>query len=202
MLRRVPRVHWPLVLLVCAVKAEAQTPGRLALTAAVSVGTHHPSYSPLSAPGVWEVGVGAEARLTRGMVARVAATYLRSASSRDDLSICVAPEPPWEVGSNCFEPNYAAWYGVFTADVLVRPKWSGPVYGVGGAGWTAVSRQPYELDVPPAAGLPSGRAIWRSGAGLVLGRSPRAPRLEMTTTRFAGRIGTAKSVSTLQLWMR
>ena len=200
--RRVHRVHWPLLLLVCAVKVEAQTPRRLALTATSSVGTHHPSYSPLSAPGVWGVGVGAEATLTKGMMARVAATYLRSASNRDDLSICIAPELPWEVGVNCFEPNYAAWYGVFTADALVRPKWSGPVYGVGGAGFTVVSSRAYVFDVPPAAGLPSGRAIWRSGAGLVLGRSPRAPRLEVTTTRFAGRIGTAKSVTTLQLWMR
>lgn len=200
--RCVHRVQWPILLLVCAFKVEAQTPRRLALTAAGSVGTHHPSYSPLSAPGVWGVGVGAEAMLTQGMIARVAATYLRSASNRDDLSICIAPEPPWEVGDNCFEPNYAAWYGTFTVDVLVRAKWSGPVYGAGGAGWTVVSSRAYVFDLPPTAGLPSGRAIWRSGAGLVLGRSPRAPRLEVTTSRFAGRIGTARSVTTLQLWMR
>lgn len=202
MLRNPPRVHWLLVLLVCAAEAEAQTPGRLALTAAAGVGGHQPSYAPLSAPGVWGVGIGAEMRLARDVIARVSANYLRSASNRDDLSICMAPEPPWEPGSNCFEPNYAAWYGLFTADAVVRPAWSGPVYGVGGAGWTEVSRQPYVFDVPPATGLPNGRAIWRYGAGFVLGRSPRAPRLEMTTTRFAGRIGTATSVTTLQLWMR
>ena|SRR5688572_1260299 len=201
MLRSVPRVHW-LVLLVCAAQAEAQTPDRLALTWGVSVGGQHPSYAPLSAPAVWGVGVGAEVTLSRDVITRVAATWLRSASNRDDLSICIAPEPPWDVGSNCFEPNYAAWYGLFTADVAVRPKWSGPLYGVGGAGWTVVSRQPYVFDVRPAAGLPHGRAIWRYGAGLVLGRSPRAPGLEMATTRFAGRIGTAKSMTTLQLWLR
>jgi hypothetical protein len=135
-------------------------------------------------------------------MARVAATYLRSVSNRDDLSICIAPEPPWEIGNNCFQPNYAAWYAVFTVDFLLRPKWTGPVYGVGGAGWAVVSARPYVFDVPPAAGLPSGRALSRAGVGLVLGRSPRAPRLEVTTSRFAGRIGTAKSVLTLQLWMR
>jgi hypothetical protein len=196
------RVYWPVILLVCAIEVEAQTSERLALTAAINVGTHHPSYSPLSAPGVWGATVGAEAILTERMMARAATTYLRSASTRDDLSICIAPEPPWELGTNCYEPNYAAWYGLLSTELLVRPKWSGPMYAMGGAGWTIVSSQAYAWGTSPTAGLPSGRGVWRFGGGLVLGRSKRAPRLEFATIRFAGRIGDARSVTTLQLWMR
>ena len=199
--RSVQQFGW-LVLLACAARTEAQTPRRLTFTAAGGLGTHHPSYSPLTAPMVWGVGIGAEARVARGVMARVAATHLRSASTRDDLSICMAPEPPWELGSNCFEPNYAAWYAMFTTDVILGPVWARPLYAIGGTGWTVVASQPYVWSAPANDDLPSGRALWRFGGGVVLGRSTRAPRLELATSRFAGRVGTAKSVTTLQFWMR
>ena len=100
------------------------------------------------------------------------------------------------------EPNYAAWYGVVSGDLLWRPHRFGPVYGLAGCGWSLVSTRPYVWSVPPTAGLPRGSALWRVGAGLALGRSPRAPRLELATSQFATRVGTAKRVHTLQLWLR
>ena len=199
----VPRWHWPILFLVCAFKVEAQTPKRVAFTATVAVGTQHPSYTTHPAPLLWGAGLGAEVALRRGIVGRVAAAHFRAATpTRNSLSVCIAPEPPWELGTNCYERNFAAWYGAFTAELILRPIWSGPVYGVGGVGWTVVSSRPYVWSVPPRAGLPGNRALYRFGGGTLLGRSPRAPRLELATTRFVDRIGTAKSMATLQLWIR
>jgi hypothetical protein len=196
------RQFWWLVLLACALKTEAQAPRRVAFTVAGSLGAHHPSYAPLTAPMVWGVAIGAEAALVRGVVARFAATHLRSASTRNDLSICMAPEPQFELGTNCFEPNYASSYSMITTDVVVHPGWAGPLYVLGGGGWTLVSSRPYLWSTPADGGLPSGSALWRFGGGVVLGRSRRAPRLELATSRFADRVGTAKSMATVQVWMR
>jgi hypothetical protein len=192
----------PALLLVLAFGGEAQTPRRLTLTASAIAGGHHPSYPPLTAPMLWGVSIGAEASIATSLLARVAATNLRSASTRDDLSICIAPEPQWSVGTNCYEPNYAAWYWLFSTDLLARPTWSGPLYALGGAGWSMIASKAYRWGSSPTAAFPTGRGVWRFGGGLVLGRSVRAPRFEVANSRFAGRVGDAKNVTTLHVWIR
>lgn len=200
---RVPVVRCLLLVSALFIGHVADAQLRLGATANVGLGAQHPSYSPQSAPGVVAIGIGMETSLTWSLGARVAATRLGSFSSRDDVSICIAPEPQWSIPDNCFEPNYAARYWLLSADALLQPRWSGPFFALGGAGWTMVSSRAYSrFRDSDEQDLPGSSAIWRAGAGVTLGSSPRAPRLELVTTRFVRRIGTAWSITALQLWIR
>ena len=79
----------------------AQGLHRAAFAASATVGTQTPSYAPLSAPDLLGLGVSVEALAQHALSARVAVTALRSVSIRDDLSVCIVPERPWDLDTNC-----------------------------------------------------------------------------------------------------
>ena len=183
--------------------ARGQERPALMATLSGTVGVQRPSYAPLTAPQLFGMGAGAEVRWSSYLVVRGTVNWKRSVSVRDDLSVCLFFTPPDSGPPSCFKPRYAEWYIALAADLLGHHRWTGPFYGIAGGGWTAVSRQTYAWTArEPDSTTLKPRAIVRWGVGATLGRSIRAPRLEVVRTRFAGAIGTARQLTAMGLWLR
>jgi len=165
-------------------------------------GGQHPSHGVKSAPALFGLAAAIEPQIWTAVSLRASTTWLRSVSLRDDVSVCISPEPQY-APPNCFEPAYPTWYAVFAGDVLMRPTAHWPLYATVGAGWTNVSSKTYSWGKLATEDTPlrsSGQ--WRVGGGVTLGRSVLAPRIEMVQSRFMRDVGTARRLVTLQLWLR
>ena len=184
--------------LLFSLSASGQSTARQwAPTVGVTLGAPRPSYSPLDAHGLAGVQLGAEVSVGPLQV-RPSAWLLERIPGADDLSICIRAVRT-TTGTTCFEPTYSRRYFGLSTDLLLTAPPLGPVYLLTGAGWTALHGGTVQ---PSSRPLPSQRALWRVGAGVRLGRSVRAPRLEGSTTEFARAAGTARRLVAIQLWLQ
>jgi hypothetical protein len=165
-------------------------------------GAQHPSHGAKSSPHLFGLAAAIEPQLWTAVAVRASTTWLRSVSVRDDVSVCISPEPQY-APPNCFEPAYPTWYAVFAGDMVVRPMPHWPVYATVGVGWSKVSSKAYSWGKPATEDTPlKSSGQWRIGGGVTLGRSLLAPRIELTQSRFMRDVGTAQRLVALQLWLR
>ena len=193
--------RWVIIVVLAMVLANGatgQAPSAVAPTVALIAGEQGPSYG---APRLLGIGLGVQRRMSAGVALRGSVSWVKGVSSRSGLSSCVVRAVE---SSECYLPAYARWYALLGVDGIVMLPSLDQAYAFVGVGWTQVSGEAYSWgEGPPTETQPiASRAVGRVGAGIALGRSVRAPTLELSRALFAQPIGTAKRVTELRLWLR